>query len=156
MPELDNYIDRFNVVVGHLAEVARLIPEGKEMFKPSEDSLPWLYLVSHTATHRTICMKFLEGDKDHGFPSIYMAPENQPSNGSEAARKIVDTWEDMKTYLKNKPDDFVQKVVDPPWGPPERIMDILWWLFEEGVHHRGQALVYCRMNGVKPPVIWGT
>ena len=36
------------------------------------------------------------------------------------------------------------------------VAQILDWLYEEGVHHRGQAWVYARMNGLTPPGIWGT
>jgi len=47
--------------------------------------------------------------------------------------------------------------IAPFWGGDElAIIGFPWMRYEENIHHRGQAWIYARMNGIKPPVIWGT
>jgi len=156
MNEIDTFFHKYGAVVEGLAQAAEMVPDNKILFKPSTDSLPWIYLIFHPSVHWIILQKALEGNPDHGFPAAFRAPENRVKDGKEAAQRIRKGWEDFQTYIKSKPEGWLQENVTAPWGEKMRVMDILWWLYEEGTHHRGQAWVYSRINGIKPPKIWGT
>ncbi|MDH5478064.1 MAG: DinB family protein, partial [Nitrospinota bacterium] len=151
MNEIDTFIAKYGAVVEGLAQAAEQVPDSKLLFKPSTNSLPWIYLIFHPSVHWIILQKALEGDPDHGFPAAFRAPENRVDSGQEAAERIRKGWDGFTRYIRSKPPEWLQTVVTAPWGPTMRIMDILWWLYEEGAHHRGQAWVYARINGIKPP-----
>ena len=156
MNELDTFFFKYGAVVEGLAQAAEKVPADKLLFKPSPDSLPWIYVIFHPSVHWKILTKALEGNADHGFPDAYRAKENRVYSGQEAADRIRKGWAEFTAYIKSKPADWLQQTVTAPWGGESRVMDILWWLYEEGTHHRGQAWVYSRINGIKPPKIWGT
>ena len=156
MNEIETFFQKYGKVVENLAQAAELVPQEKLLFRPAPDSLPWIYVIFHPSVHWIILMKSLEGNPDHGFPDAYRAKENRVYSGKEASERILKGWDEFSAYLRSKPADWFQKKVSPPWGNEMRIMDILWWLYEEGTHHRGQAWVYSRINGIKPPSIWGT
>ena len=156
MSELESYIGREEEVVNQLAEAARQVPEDKIHWKPCDRSLPWLYLIHHTSIHRWFFMKLLKGEPCD-FPGIYTDKEYQPENAEQAAGDILKSWEEFKRFLRAQPADFLEEEIDPPWGGPKMsVKEMLWWTYEENVHHRGQAWIYARMNGLIPPAVWGT
>jgi uncharacterized damage-inducible protein DinB len=154
---IERFISRYGVVVEHLAQAAEGIPAGKELFAPHEKCQAWIYLLSHPSTHTIIFRKVIEGNPDHGFPGAYRSEENRPDDGADAARMLRERWETFREWLLSKPDGFADTTFTVPWGWPDMtVADLLDWMYEEGVHHRGQAWIYARMNGVKPPSVWGT
>ncbi|MGK7345265.1 MAG: DinB family protein [Candidatus Nitrospinota bacterium M3_3B_026] len=156
MGALDDFLEKQGVVTGHLAAAAEQIPEEKAAWAPCEKCLPWLYLIHHTSIHRALFLKIFKGEP-YDFPGCYTAPENQAKNPKEAAQVITSSWEEFRAYLESQPEDFVGREFDPPWGGPGiTVENMLWWMHEESVHHRGQAWMYARMNGITPPPIWGT
>ncbi|VAX15246.1 hypothetical protein MNBD_NITROSPINAE01-1671 [hydrothermal vent metagenome] len=157
MSILDPYYLKQEEVVNHLAQAAEQIPEDKIMWKPTEKALTWLFLIHHTSTHRDLFLKLFKGESID-FPGCYRDPANQARSGAESAQIMRKTWEDLKSFLQSQPDDYAKTVIEkPPWGgPPMTVEQLVWWTYEENVHHRGQAWVYARMNGLIPPTIWGT
>ncbi len=153
--DIVKFTECYETIVEHLAQAAEQIPDDKIQFKPSENSMPWLYLVSHPATHWVVFTRLIDGNPDHGFPEIYR--ENLASDGKHASEQLRNGWKMFRDYLLSKPETITSYSFTPPWGGPEMTVDaMLDWTWEEGVHHRGQAWVYARMNGIKPPSIWGT
>lgn len=149
------FIDKYGKVVEHFVQAAEQIPADNGMFKPSEKSLPWVYMLSHLPTHWTMFMKVLEDEPNHGFPGVYRA--EMPDGPAGLASMYRDKWKVFADYLRSKPESFIMNTYSPPWGGPDETVDsLLDWLLEEAYHHRGQAWVYARINDIKPPSIWGT
>lgn len=157
MSILDPFYDRQGMVVEHLAQAAEQIPADKVMWQPCEKALPWLGLVHHSAVGwREIILKPLKGEKVD-FPNCFFDPANQPKSPQDTAKLLRETWADVKSFLQSQPDDYARQKMVPVWGGEEvTIESMLWGFYEHDVHHRGQAWVYARMNGVTPPTIWGT
>ena len=157
MSFLDPYYVKQEEVVNHLVQAAEQIPQDKVMWKPTEKALPWLILIHHTSIHRDIVLRLLKGEPCD-VPGCYREPANHPGTGAESAKIMRKTWEELKNFLQSQPDDYAKTVIEKsPWtGKPVTVEQIVWWLYEESVHHRGQAWVYARMNGITPPKIWGT
>lgn len=156
MGAFDIFLEREEIVTNHLAEAAKQIPQDKIAWKPCEKALPWLYLIHHSSIHRKLFLKLFRGEP-HDFPGCYSNPDNQAKTPAEAVEDIMATWEEFKSYIQSQPDDFALRGINPPWGGPSMTAEeMLWWMYEGNVHHRGQAWVYARMNGITPPAIWGT
>ncbi len=156
MSVLDPFYRKQQAVVDHLAEAVEQIPEDKLMWKPCKRSLPWLYLFYHTGTHRQMLLRLFK-DEPHNFPVCYAEAAKEAKTPSDVAEFLRETWNEFRSFLESKPADYADKAISPPWGGPDMTVEQLaWWTFEESVHHRGQAWLYARMNGITPPVIWGT
>ncbi len=157
MSSLDVYLQKHEKVVGHLVEAVKQIPEDKLDWKPCERAIPWLHLIHHTAIGRQHLVLGLLQDKEVNFPGMFSDPELKASSTEEAAISLQATWDELKNHLINQPKDYFNKaVVEFPGGVKMTAERFLWMVFEENVHHRGQAWVYARMNGITPPAIWGT
>lgn len=157
MSVFDPYYTKQEEVVNHLALAAEQVPQDKTVWKPCEKSIAWLVLIHHTSIHREVVLKLFKGEK-HNVPGCYFDKANYPETGAESAKIMWQTWSDLKGFLQSKPDDYAKTVIEKtPWkGIPLTVEQIVWWLYEESVHHRGQAWIYARMNGITPPTIWGT
>lgn len=157
MGALSRYIERQEMVVNHLAAAALQIPLDKTMWKPCEKALTWIGLIHHTAIgRREVILKYLLGER-LDFPGCYFDPANQVKTPQEAANAQLESWKALKNFLSSRSEDYEHWRIVPFWGGTEMpIIDFLWKCYEENVHHRGQAWVYARMNGITPPPIWGT
>ncbi|MBI5814769.1 MAG: DinB family protein [Nitrospinae bacterium] len=156
MGALDIYYDRAGIVVEHMALALEQVPEDKAHWKPCEKALPWMHLLSHNAIHRILFMQCVKGEPVD-FPGAYRDPALQPETPKERAAMVRRVWAELVSFLKSKPEDFAKARVTPFWGGQElTVEEFLWWMYEENVHHRGQAWIYARMNGIRPPAIWGT
>jgi hypothetical protein len=157
MSALDKYIRRQGILVDHLASAALQIPADKIMWKPCEKALPWLGLIHHTSIgRREVVLKYLLGEK-LDFPGCYRDPANYAKTPQDAANAQRDSWNALMDFLLSQPGEYEHRRLVPFWGGDETpIIDFLWMCYEENVHHRGQAWVYARMNGITPPAIWGT
>jgi uncharacterized damage-inducible protein DinB len=61
--------------------------------------------------------------------------------------------------LANTPESRLLETVPFFTGPKQmgnvRVIDILWFMLLDSIHHRGQLSVYVRMTGGKVPSIYG-
>jgi len=156
MGPLDAYLEKTGTVVEHMALALEQIPEGKALWKPCEKALPWMYLLSHNALQRILFMKCANGEPVD-LAAAKRDPAFQSKNPMDAAAMVRRIWVEHVAFLKSKPDDFLKSSVVPFWGGTALAVErMLGWMYEENVHHRGQAWIYARMNGITPPSIWGT
>ena len=65
----------------------------------------------------------------------------------------------MALVRKTSPEDLTFKTVQFATGPKQmgdvRVMDVLWMLLRDQIHHRGQLTVYSRLAGGRVPSIYG-
>lgn len=157
MSALDVYIRRQGILVEHLAQAALQIPPDKIMWKPCEKALPWLGLIHHTSIgRREVVLKYLMGER-LDFPGCYFDPASHAKTPQDAVNAQRDSWKALSVFLLSQLGDYEHNKIVPFWGGNEMpIIEFLWMCYEENVHHRGQAWVYARMNGITPPAIWGT
>ena len=142
--------------MSHLAQAAEQIPQGKEMWKPCDKCMPWLSLIHHMSIgRREIVLKTLKGERVD-FPGCFSDPANYVDSPGQAAEVQWETWNELKSYLQAQPEDYAKSTVTFPGGFDMAVERMLWMIYEENIHHRGQAWVYARINGLTPPSIWGS
>lgn len=156
MSILDPYYMKHGKVTEGLAAAAEQIPEDLMMWKPCEKSIPWIRLVDHTSIGmRHLILKSIK-EEPLDVPACFFDESNHAKTPKEAAQAQRDSWEELKSFLKSQPEDFAQKEVAFTKGRKMTVEQIVWFGYEHNVHHRGQAWIYARMNGITPPAIWGT
>jgi uncharacterized damage-inducible protein DinB len=82
-----------------------------------------------------------------------------PATFSEVVANFEATNHAMIQALANTPDARLLESVPFFTGPKQmgdvRVIDLMWFLLLDGIHHRGQLSVYLRMGGGKVPSIYG-
>ncbi len=156
MSVLDLYYMKHGKVIEGLAAAAEQIPEYKIMWKPCDKALPWIKLIDHTSIlRRHLILKALK-EEPLDFPACLQDQSNHAKTPEEAAKAQRDSWEELKGFLQSQPDDFAKREVAFTKGRKMTVEQLVWFAYEENTHHRGQAWIYARMNGITPPAIWGT
>ncbi|MDH5476863.1 MAG: DinB family protein [Nitrospinota bacterium] len=156
MSELEIYLQKHSLLVEQLAQAAENIPPGKEDWRPCPSALPWLRLVDHMSiARRHLILPAVKGE-EFDFPACQRDPANQATTVEQAARAQRESWEELKTFLDSQPETYMDSVVGFTRGRQWPVSQVLWFGFEENLHHRGQLWIYFRVNGLVPPKVWGT
>jgi len=133
-------------------KVLHAFPREHSEFRPHERSstarkLAWMF-----AVEEAMMLKGLRHEKvltGAGFPP---APE------WDAIVETFDrTHEEVMRELKSADElkGTVEFIVGPKQTGDYELIDFLWFLLSDQIHHRGQFSVYLRMVGGKVPSIYG-
>ena len=96
-----------------------------------------------------------------GFDPSKPRPKGQPLNTLDEIRAALKEThaKAMELVRKASPEDLTFKTVKFATGPKQvgdvRVMDVLWMLLRDQIHHRGQLTVYSRLAGGTVPSIYG-
>ena len=142
---------------GRTMRVLRAYPDEQSDFKPNERSraardVAWPLALGHGR----LMVKALTTGFDWSTPPA--APPPVPSKMSEVAAAVEGSYREAMAALDAaddaKLDTTVQFFVAPKTMGDIPVIDFLWFLLFDHVHHRGQLSVYLRMVG-KVPAIYG-
>jgi uncharacterized damage-inducible protein DinB len=154
--ELDVYIEKHGSLVEQIAQAAEQIPSKKINWKPKSGCMGWLMLADHMAVSRKwIYISLLKGNAINLSSSIF-DESKYANNGQESATRHRDSWNELVDLLMSKPVSFMSEKLLFMRGHERTVEHILWFAYEENLHHRGQLWIYARMNGLVPPTVWGT
>lgn len=155
MSERQAFLEAWNREGAITLKVLRAYPEGKTDFKPhpalrSALDLAWVFVFDGIAGSQAV-----KGEMK--FPP----PDMPPKPGTW--RELVSEVEKAITYMSDKvrqvDDQQLNTTVKFVTGPKQmsdlRRLDVLWFLLNDHIHHRGQFSVYLRMAGGKVPSIYG-
>lgn len=122
--------------------VAEAMPAEKYGFRPHPESMDFGQLISHIATTN---YQFCAGVKDTDTPTL-PAP-----TGKDAILKfLIDSFQYCSVAINGLTEEELRANHNSPDGSlPGR--DVLLALYVHVAHHRGQAEIYLRDNGIKPP-----
>ena len=122
--------------------VAEAMPAEKYNFKPHPDSMTFAELMVHIAATN---YQFCAGLRDQQPPSL-PSPTAKPG----VTKLLADSFHYCDVVILNLSESQLDAAHDSPDGHmPGR--DILLALFIHVAHHRGQAEIYLRDVGIKPP-----
>jgi len=122
--------------------VAQAMPPEKYGFRPHTESMDFGGLMSHIAATN---YQFCAGLKDAEPPSM-----PSPTDKQGVVKFLSDSFEYCSTVIPGLTEDQLSKVHSSPDGRlPGR--EILLAMYVHVAHHRGQAEIYLRDNGIKPP-----
>ncbi|MDH4183192.1 MAG: DinB family protein [Nitrospinota bacterium] len=156
MSQLSEYLEKQGELAEQLAQAAEQIPAGLEGWRPCEGALGWLRLVDHMAiARRNLVLKAIK-EEPIDFGAMVKNESLRSSSPTAAAAAHRSSWAELRSFLESQGEGFLDKVVTFTRGRQWPVSRILWFAFEENLHHRGQLWIYARMNGLTPPKVWGT
>ena len=151
------FFDAYELEHQRTMRVLRAYPDDQSDFKPHERSktardVAWPMVLGQ----ERLMIKALTTGFDWSAPPG--KPPEAPAKMSEVAAAAEQAHgralEALKAAADAKLDGTVQFFVGPKQMGDIPVMDFLWFLLFDQVHHRGQLSVYLRMVG-KVPAIYG-
>jgi uncharacterized damage-inducible protein DinB len=122
--------------------VAEAMPPAKYGFRPHSESMEFGQLMSHIATTN---YQFCAGLKDAETPAL-----PSPSGKDSVVKFLNDSFQYCSAVINNLTDEQLNATHNSPDGRlPGR--EVLLAMYVHVAHHRGQAEIYLRDNGIKPP-----
>jgi uncharacterized damage-inducible protein DinB len=122
--------------------VAQAMPPDQYGFRPHAESMDFGQLMSHIATTN---YQFCAGLKDSQPPSL-----PSPTDKDGVVKFLSDSFAYCSEVISNLTDAQLSAAHDSPDGHlPGR--EVLLAMYVHVAHHRGQAEIYLRDKGIRPP-----
>lgn len=141
-PPAGEYARHFDPLAKLSVAVAEAMPADKYSFKPHPESMTFGKLMSHIATTN---YQFCAGLKDTNPPSL-----PSPSDKAGIVKFLSDSFDYCSPIISGLTEQQLTAAHNSPDGHlPGR--DVLLVMYIHVAHHRGQAEIYLRDNGIAPP-----
>lgn len=141
-PAANEYSKHFTALAQLSVAVAEAMPAEKYDFKPHPESMTFGALMSHIAATN---YQFCAGLKDTAPPSL-----PSPTEKDAVVKFLSDSFSYCSAIIDGLSEAQLSALHDSPDGRmPGR--DVLLAMYIHVAHHRGQAEIYLRDNGIKPP-----
>jgi uncharacterized damage-inducible protein DinB len=138
------YSQHFSALSKLSVAVAEAMPLEQYTFRPDPGSMTFGELMAHIASTN---YAFCAGLKDVGTPTL-PSPADKDKDG--IVRLLSSSFDYCSSIIPNLIDEQLSKVHNSPDGRlPGR--EVLLAMFVHVAHHRGQAEIYLRDKGIKPP-----
>lgn len=138
------YAQHLSALAKLSVQVAQTMPADQYGFRPHPESMTFAELMVHIASTN---YAFCAGLKDTDPPAISLPS----ATDKEATVKFLsDSFDYCAGIISNLTEEQLAKAHNSPDGRlPGR--DLLLALYIHVAHHRGQAEIYLRDKGIKPP-----
>ena len=136
------YSKHFGPLAKLSVAVAQAMPADQYSFRPQAESMDFEQLMSHIATTNYL---FCAGLKDREPPSL-----PSPTDKDAVVKFLGASFDYCAAVIPNLTEQQLTQAHDSPDGHlPGR--EILLAMYIHVAHHRGQAEIYLREQGIKPP-----
>jgi uncharacterized damage-inducible protein DinB len=122
--------------------VAQAMPAEKYGYRPHPDSMNFGELMAHIATTN---FQFCAGLDDAATPAL-----SKDTSKDAVVRFLSDSFQYCSTVLSHVTEAQLAAAHDSPDGHLSG-RDLLLAMYIHVAHHRGQAEIYLRANGIVPP-----
>jgi uncharacterized damage-inducible protein DinB len=143
-PDAGEYAKHFGALSDLSVAVAQAMPPEQYGFRPHPESMDFGQLMSHIATTN---YQFCAGLKDSDPPAL-------PSPTSKDKDAVVKFLSDSFDYCSAVIPNLTEEQLNTAHNSPDGHLlgrEILLAMYIHVAHHRGQAEIYLRDKGIKPP-----
>ena len=141
-PGASEYARHFAVLEKLSVAAAQAMPADDYFFRPHPESMTFGELMSHIAANN---YQFCAGLKDSEPPAL-----PSPSGKEATVKFLSDSFEYCSPIIRDLTEpQFAASHNSPDGNLPGR--DVLLAMYIHVAHHRGQAEIYLRDKGIKPP-----
>jgi uncharacterized damage-inducible protein DinB len=133
--------------------VADAMPAGQYGFKPNAEEMSFGKLMTHIAMADNNAFALVSGLKAP-TPPEKIAAAYKDANGVFDKETTMQFLRDSLDFCSKALTEITPEKLDAMTGPEGHQLsgrERLWAYFTHMAHHRGQAEVYLRVNGIKPP-----
>lgn len=136
------YSKHFGALSKLSVAVAQAMPPDQYGFRPHSESMTFGELMSHIATTN---YQFCAGLKDSATPAL-----PSPADKDAVVKFLSDSFDYCSGIIPNLTDEQLNKIHSSPDGRlPGK--EVLLAMYVHVAHHRGQAEIYLRDKGIRPP-----
>jgi len=141
-PAAAEYAKHFDALSKLSIAVAQAMPSDQYSFRPHPESMDFGQFMSHIATTN---YQFCAGLKDSEPPAL-----PSPTDKDAVVKFLSDPFDYCASVIPNLTEQQLSTVHNSPDGPLLG-REILLAMYIHVAHHRGQAEIYLRDKGIKPP-----
>lgn len=142
---LDDYKLKWKNAAEYTLEFAQAMPEDFYGYTPTKVEMTYREQLKHVAGNIIwLCSSYLEGEK------TTIDPTKTGNSKKEITAMLVKTFAYANETINKMTEKDLTEQVDFFAGKMSR-RRILFLLTDHVTHHRGQLVVYLRMNNVEPP-----
>ncbi|MCB0529771.1 MAG: DinB family protein [Lewinellaceae bacterium] len=127
-------------------EVAEAMPSEQYGFQPMDEERTFSGQLVHMAQNMT----WLAGEKLSGKKFEHPLNKKETLSPAEVLELLKVSFAYARDVVANLPPEQLSEKVDFFAGPMSK-RQIILLMHDHLTHHRGQLIVYLRLNGIKPP-----
>jgi uncharacterized damage-inducible protein DinB len=155
MSEKQAFLDAWDRESATTMKVLRAFPGNKEDLKPhpscrSAKDLAWTFVFEGVAGAQAT-----QGEMKMPPPGMPEKPANWQAVVGEVEKALKGFGEKVRKADESHLNTTVKFMAGPKKMADMRRLDVLWFMLNDQIHHRGQFSVYLRMAGGKVPSIYG-
>jgi uncharacterized damage-inducible protein DinB len=132
-------------------EYLNAMPNDKYTFKANDSVRNFAQQMLHLANGNVFLVSQVSTDKTPGWFSFALEQRASAQNKDSVVRYITESYDYVINFIKN--------AATSTWGEQKKIFNrfdvtrfsMINKAFEHQSHHRGQATIYIRLVGVRPP-----
>ena len=137
--------EKWENAMAYTLELAEAMPSEHYAYRPTEEQMTFQQQLLHMANN----VAWLTHDY-LGGPKTEVDREMPDASKEEILAVLTSTLERAQQALVDFPADQLDEQVNFFAGPMSK-RKIILLLHDHLTHHRGQAIVYARLKGIKPP-----
>ncbi len=152
----ESFVQVLSNAKAYTLEVANEMPADKYNFKPNDSVRSFGEQMAHIAmSNKMILTIFIKGEEMNMDPAEMGKMEKKiGASKEESVKLLAQSFDDVIATLKEMDDKALAETFVFFFSPekPEFTKEQGFaFLRDHGTHHRGQAIIYLRMQGLKPP-----
>ncbi len=155
MSEKQAFLDAWDRESATTLKVLRAYPGNQEDLKPhptcrSAKDLAWTFVFEGVGGAQAV-----QGEMKMPPPNMPAMPANWQGMVGEVEKALKVIGDKVRKVDESQLNTKVKFMTGPKQHGDLRRLDVLWFLLNDQIHHRGQFSVYLRMAGGKVPSIYG-
>ncbi len=151
-PFVADALSKWKGMKSYTMAVAEAMPEEKYSYKPVADENTFAFQLVHMANNMYfISSKLLKGtDSPIDLKVFESKVKEEKLTKKEIIKHLSDAFDYTEQTFASMTDKTLEEELDY-WGGHSTKRKIVFLLNDHQTHHRGQLIVYLRLNGIKPP-----
>jgi uncharacterized damage-inducible protein DinB len=130
----------------YILEVAAAMPADKYSFKPTEESMSFHAQLTHLAQNLSFLSAKITGDR----PDFLNGKDPEKLSKEEICMVLGEAFGYVDRLIEAVDDQKLQEEIE--FGGVKMSKENIFYLMRDhATHHRAQAILYLRMNGVEAP-----
>lgn len=134
--------------------VAEAMPADGYNFRPNPEEMSFGQVMAHIANANVNACANASGLTKPDVPASLQAWSKAPQKTDVSREDAISFLKQAFSFCDKAIGSVTPEKLDNIQGPPNRKLtgfEWLWSYFTHTAHHRGQAEVYLRVKGIKPP-----
>jgi uncharacterized damage-inducible protein DinB len=151
---IEDFTQKWSNAYTYTSQVAEMMPEESYAFKPSEEEMTFGNQVKHLTSNILYMTARHLNPADSLTYKVLMAEARKAESKAEILAQLKAGFDFMDKTLKIYDPANLDKEADFFAGKMSQ-RRVFFLISDHLAHHRGQLVVYLRLNGLKPPRYMG-